>query len=69
MVKEVQKNGHPNFFNGVFVSIAGGKESQTIKVRNITKLPRNIHIICNRIDFLNFPFDDVVKYFINNLSL
>jgi len=34
--KVVQKNGHPNFFNGVFVSIAGGKESQTIKVRNIT---------------------------------
>ena len=34
--KEIQSNGHPDFFNGVFVSIAGGKESQTIKVRSIT---------------------------------
>ena len=34
--KEIQSNGHPDFFNGVFVSIAGGTESQTIKVRSIT---------------------------------
>ena len=34
--KEIQSNGHPDFFNGVFVSIAGGIESQTIKVRSIT---------------------------------
>jgi len=34
--KEVQENGHPNFFNGVFVSIGGGFESQTLMVRNIT---------------------------------
>ena len=34
--KEIQGNGHPDFFNGVFVSIAGGTESQTIKVRSIT---------------------------------
>ena len=34
--KEIQDNGHPDFFNGVFVSIAGGAESQTLKVRSIT---------------------------------
>ena len=34
--KEIQNNGHPDFFNGVFVSIAGGAESQIIKVRSIT---------------------------------
>ena len=34
--KEIQENGHPDFFNGVFVSIAGGAESQTLKVRSIT---------------------------------
>ena len=34
--KEIQDNGHPDFFNGVFVSIAGGVESQTLKVRSIT---------------------------------
>ena len=34
--KEIQSNGHPDFFNGVFVSIAGGTESQTIKVSSIT---------------------------------
>ena len=34
--KEIQSNGHPDFFNGVFISIAGGTESQTIKVRSIT---------------------------------
>ena len=34
--KEIQHNGHPDFFNGVFVSIAGGVESQTLKVRSIT---------------------------------
>ena len=34
--KEIQNNGHPDFFNGVFISIAGGTESQTIKVRSIT---------------------------------
>ena len=36
LVKEIQDNGHPDFFNGVFVSIAGGVESQTLKVRSIT---------------------------------
>ena len=35
--KEIQNNGHPDYFNGVFISIAGGVESQTIKVRSITK--------------------------------
>ncbi|MEC7830547.1 MAG: hypothetical protein VYB67_02425 [Pseudomonadota bacterium] len=34
--KEVQANGHPNFFNGVFISIGGGFEAQTLMVRNIT---------------------------------
>jgi hypothetical protein len=34
--KEIQSNGHPDFFNGVFVSIAGGFESQTLMVRSIT---------------------------------
>ena len=34
--KEIQENGHPDFFNGVFISIAGGLESQTLKVRSIT---------------------------------
>ena len=34
--KEIQENGHPDFFNGVFISIAGGVESQTLKVRSIT---------------------------------
>tara|TARA_B000000475_G_scaffold213480_1_gene175637 strand:+ start:1116 stop:1811 length:696 start_codon:yes stop_codon:yes gene_type:complete len=34
--KEIQDNGHPDFFNGVFVSIAGGAESQILKVRSIT---------------------------------
>ena len=34
--KEIQDNGHPDFFNGVFVSIAGGAESKTLKVRSIT---------------------------------
>ena len=34
--KEIQDNGHPDFFNGVFVSIAGGAESQTLKVSSIT---------------------------------
>ena len=36
VVKEIQDNGHPDFFNGVFISIAGGPESQTLKVRSIT---------------------------------
>ena len=34
--KEIQSNGHPDFFNGVFVSIAGGFESQTLMLRSIT---------------------------------
>lgn len=34
--KEIQDNGHPDFFNGVFISIGGGHESQTLKVRSIT---------------------------------
>tara|TARA_B100001029_G_scaffold76805_1_gene62777 strand:- start:1745 stop:2452 length:708 start_codon:yes stop_codon:yes gene_type:complete len=36
--KGVQDSGHPNFFNGVFISIGGGKhESSTIMVRSVTR--------------------------------
>lgn len=34
--REIQDNGHPDFFNGVFISIGGGHESQILKVRSIT---------------------------------